>query len=242
MTSSTMRASIILPGNACGATASIRRITPPCGGPAISTNRFPNRSNVGGGCDFPARPRLAASEQPVLWSEAADTAVLRLVAVAPPSWAGVANLRAFLSGDLRIAANELHILLRGIGPDLHLITDAACKPDDPLAVLIPLDCDGLDRLAALDRLLRHLNGYKVPPDRRITPQQRRRLKAMLRAADGREHGASQREIAEVVFGIERVAEEHWRTSPLRDTVRDLLKDGAAMIAGGYRRLLRFRRR
>ncbi|GLK63751.1 hypothetical protein GCM10017635_12220 [Paracoccus kondratievae] len=102
----------------------------------------------------------------------------------------------------------MHILLRGIGPDLHLITDVACKADDPLAVMIPLDRDGLDRLAALDRLLRHLNGYKVPPDRRITTQQRRRLKAMLRAADGREHGATQREIAEVVFGIERVAEEH----------------------------------
>lgn len=164
-----------------------------------------------------------------------------MTGIAPPQ-VGLINLRAFLSGDVRIAPGELHILLRGIGPGLHLIADAACKPEDPLAVLIPLDRDGLDRLAALDRLLRHLNGYKVPADRRVTAQQRRRLKAMLRAIDARHHRAGQREIAEVIFGVDRVAGEHWQTSPLRDAVRDLLKDGAAMIAGGYRRLLHHRRR
>ncbi|MDP0926546.1 DUF2285 domain-containing protein [Paracoccus onubensis] len=168
--------------------------------------------------------------------------MLRLVTGIPPPHIGVTNLRAFLSGETRIAPEELHILLREIGPGLHLIADPACNPDDPLAVLIPLDRDGLDRLAALDRLLRHLNGYQVPPDRRMTAQQRRRLKAMLRAVDGRENHASQREIAGVLFGAERIAEEHWQTSPLRDAVRDLLKDGTKMIAGGYRKLLRFRRR
>lgn len=158
-----------------------------------------------------------------------------------PSAAGL-ETRKLLSAETLITPGELHLLLRSLDPNLHLIADAPLSSGSPLAVLIPLDADGLDRLAALDRLLRHLAGYRVPPDPRITAQQRRRLKAMLRAADARHHRASQREIAEALFGPDRVDREHWPTSPLRDAVRDLLKDGAEMIAGGYRKFLRFRRR
>lgn len=143
---------------------------------------------------------------------------------------------------MRITPEEVHLLLREIGPGLHLVADPTIQPDDPLAISIPIDPDGLDRVAAVDRLLRHLAGYRVPRDQRMTAQQRRRLKAMLRAVDARRHRASQREIAKVLFGVERIAEEQWQSSPFRDTVRDLLSDGAAMIAGGYLKLLRFRRR
>ncbi|GKX34094.1 MAG: hypothetical protein MnENMB40S_17120 [Rhizobiaceae bacterium MnEN-MB40S] len=76
----------------------------------------------------------------------------------------------------------------------------------------------------------------------MTAQQRRRLKNMLRAVDGRMNDADYREIAEVIFGVERVATEPWKTSALRDAVLDLVKDGLAMIDGGYRKLLRHRRR
>ena len=155
---------------------------------------------------------------------------------------GSATLRAFFAGEVRIAPNEHHLLLSEIGPGLHLVADPEIRPDDPLAVAIALDRDGLDRIASLDRLLRHLAGYKIPPDQRMTTQQRRRLKAMLRAVDARQHHASQREIAQVLFGVERIADQQWQSSPFRDTVRDLLRDGAAMIAGGYLKLLRFRRR
>ena len=208
----------------------------------VSTSLCPNPWSVAGAYDFAARPRLSAFDQPVLWSEAADTAVLRLAENLAQSREGSATLRSFLAGDVKLAPDELHVLLRGIGPDLHLLADASIAPDDPLAVVVPLDRDGLDRVAALDRLLRHLAGYRVPPDRRITAQQRRRLKIMLRAVDARQHRASQREIAQVLFGVDRIADEHWQSSPFRDTVRDLLHDGAAMIAGGYLKLLRFRRR
>lgn len=213
-----------------------------CGSANASTSHYLSRWSAAGACDFAARPGISASDQPVFWSEAADTAVLRLVTGLAPLRAGSVTLRTFLSGDVKLAPDELHVLLRNIAPDLHLVADASLAPDDQLVVLIPLDRDGLDRVAALDRLLRHLAGYRVPPDQRITAQQRRRLKVMLRAADARQHRASQREIAQVLFGVDRVAEEQWQSSPLRDTVRDLIRDGAAMIAGGYLRLLRFRRR
>lgn len=148
----------------------------------------------------------------------------------------------FLDGETRDTAETLHVLRRGLGPDLQLVIDRDCSLDDPLEARIPISRDGLDRMAALDRVLRQFLGYKVPPDRRITTQQRQRLKAMFRAIDGREHDASQREIARVLFGIERVASEHWKTSSLRETVSGLLDYGDAMIGGGYLKLLRFRRR
>lgn len=147
-----------------------------------------------------------------------------------------------LDWETRASPENLHILRRSLGQNFQLVIDRECGPHDPLEARIPISRKGLDNMAALDRLLRHFLGYKVPPDRRITAQQRQRLKAMFRAIDGREHDASQREIARVLFGIERVASEHWKTSSLREAVSGLLEYGDAMIGGGYLKLLRFRRR
>lgn len=125
---------------------------------------------------------------------------------------------------------------------IHLIILSDPGLADPISVIVPLDALGLDRIEALSRLWRSLHGHKVPPESRMTAQQRRRLKNMLRAVDGRMNDADYREIAEVIFGVERVAAEPWKTSALRDAVLDLVKDGFAMIDGGYRKLLRHRRR
>jgi hypothetical protein len=65
---------------------------------------------------------------------------------------------------------------------------------------------------------------------------------MLQAVDGSMDGASYREIANVIYGAPRVAADSWKTSALRDSTIDLVKDGRAMIAGGYRKLLRHRRK
>lgn len=65
---------------------------------------------------------------------------------------------------------------------------------------------------------------------------------MLQAVDGRSEGASYREIADAVFGEARVASDPWKTSAIRDATIDLVKDGLALVAGGYRQLLRRRRR
>lgn len=112
----------------------------------------------------------------------------------------------------------------------------------PLAALIPLDADTPSRLEALNRLWRGWQGRPVPPDTRMTAQKRRRLRLMLQASDGKAVGASYREIAITLYGQDRVANDPWKTSPLRDTVMALVKDGRAMIQGGYRHLLRHRRR
>lgn len=125
---------------------------------------------------------------------------------------------------------------------IHLIILTGADLDAPISAVTPLDALGLDRIEALTRLWLSLHGRRTPKDGRLTAYQRRRLKNMLRAVDGRMNNADYREIAEVIFGVERVAADPWKTSSLRDAVLDLVNDGLAMIDGGYRKLLRYRRR
>lgn len=113
---------------------------------------------------------------------------------------------------------------------------------DPLSALVPLDDDLPGRIEAVARFWKAWRGPPSPPDKRVTPVRRRRLRLMLQAADGRAHDASYREIATAVYDEERVAAEAWKTSSLRDAVIGLVQGGVEMIAGGYRQLLRHRRR
>jgi hypothetical protein len=65
---------------------------------------------------------------------------------------------------------------------------------------------------------------------------------MIQAVDGHTNGATYREIAVALFGAARVADTPWKTSALRDATIDLVRDGLSLVAGGYRSLLRRRRR
>ena len=59
----------------------------------------------------------------------------------------------------------------------------------------------------------------------------------LQALDGTLAGASQREVAEVLYGITTVAERWYDDSDLRAQVRRLIRRGQTLMAGGYHRLL-----
>ena len=113
---------------------------------------------------------------------------------------------------------------------------------EPLATIIPLTLEGFDRLAAVYRLLAHLHGRSVPPDARLTRQQRARARRMLQAIDGLRSGATQQEIAQSLFRIKRLGRSEWQVSPIRHSVMSLLRDARSMISGGYRKLLRHRRK
>lgn len=142
----------------------------------------------------------------------------------------------------RASAHELHAV-HGDGADaVHFVLIGEAAPDQALAAVIPLDTDARDRLDAVSRFLSELTAPPPPADLRVTPQRRRRLRHMLRAFDGRACRATYREIAEIMFGAFRVASDPWKTSPLRDATIRLVRDGIAMVNGGYRDLLRRRRR
>jgi hypothetical protein len=114
--------------------------------------------------------------------------------------------------------------------------------DGKLSALIPLDNNTLGRIEALTRFYSAQMARAIPPDTRLTIQQRRRLRFMIQAIDGRINAATYREIANAIYGASRIADMPWKTSPLRDSAIALVRDGIAMVGGGYKQLLRHRRR
>ncbi|MDF8335492.1 DUF2285 domain-containing protein [Novosphingobium cyanobacteriorum] len=96
---------------------------------------------------------------------------------------------------MQIDLEGVHSLLDlGNGERLQVLAAVAA----PAAAVIPLDRDGFGRLEALHRLLSAIHRRAIPPDTRLTPQQRARAKRMLRAVDGFRDGATQQEIAQIV--------------------------------------------
>lgn len=110
--------------------------------------------------------------------------------------------------------------------------------DAPIGVLIPFDEDWAIRLAAAERLRATLiDGTADPP---LTTQRRARIKRALRAVDARRDGASYRAIATAFFGVERVADEPWKTSSVKAQIARLAAHGRMLVDHGYRMLLRGR--
>ena len=65
---------------------------------------------------------------------------------------------------------------------------------------------------------------------------------MMRALDGWLAGHNYREIAEGLFGMERIRGRSWKDHDLRSLTIRLVKNGIALMRGGYRALLRSARR
>jgi hypothetical protein len=111
------------------------------------------------------------------------------------------------------------------------------------AVELSLDGDFEIRAHAARRFWRVLNGRPPGPAfHQISAQRRRRLAQALRALDARRAGNSYRVIAEVLFGASQIPEHAWKTHDLRNRTIRLVQTGFALMRGGYRDLLRPRRR
>jgi hypothetical protein len=142
-------------------------------------------------------------------------------------------------GKEEIDEQGVHAIVQlGNGEQVQLLTTALA----PVAAVIPLDLDGFDRLQAVHRLLAGLHGRVIPPDTRITHQQRARARRMLRTFDGFRDGATQQDIAQTLFRTGDLNRDEWQASSARHAIKSLLRDARVMIAGGYRRLLRHTRR
>ncbi|MGR7995788.1 DUF2285 domain-containing protein [Xanthobacter sp. ZOL 2024] len=196
-----------------------------------------------GDCDFPVDPAHRATDATIFWLPEEDTSSV-ILALALPVFRSSSDVLSLLNGsDLVRADDGLHHLrdLAG-GQRLHLILPSDAVPGRPLAAIVPLGPDGFDRLEAVARLLASLHGREVPRDTRLTQQQLARTRRMLQAADGRRNGATQQEIAAVIFKTGQLSRDEWQASSARHAVMDLLRGARDMIAGGYRKLLHHRRR
>lgn len=189
------------------------------------------------------RPSLNASETPVFWSAEDDTGSVLLTS-APPILPADSDVVTALSEAAvyrdEQGAHTLHDL--GNGQQLHVVRLPGAAADGALAAIVPLDLDGFGRIEAVTRLLKSLYARAIPPDTRLTRQQLARARRMLQAVDGHRSGANQLQIAEVIFRLKAPTRDEWQAAPERYATMDLIKDGLGMVAGGYRKLLRHRRR
>ena len=146
----------------------------------------------------------------------------------------------------RLAALAAHVvdagghtlILRTSSGDLHLAVHGPSLTG-AFTVLIPVGDDLGLRIAAaarFDRVLRGRVAGDAPKPWRLTAQQRLRLAYALRALDGHLAGASQREIARVLFG-RAISGRAWVGSDLHSRTKRALTTGRQLMRGGYRALL-----
>ncbi len=188
-------------------------------------------------------PLQAPPEAPVFWLIREDTSAIILTET-PPILSGAADSQPPINAVVTTGADggTYRRYDLGGGRNVQLVHAADGPTDSPLGAFVPLGPDGFDRLESIGRLLAALHGRAVPLDSRLTSQQRARLRRMLQAFDGHRAGATQQEIARAVFRIGSLDRDDWQASSARHAIKALLRDARAMIAGGYRTLLRHRRK
>jgi len=195
-----------------------------------------------GGFLFAADPALAASEQAVFWLSSVAPAVVPLVPAAaePGAVSRLVALGDLSNAVVREASDGWHILLRRQNIDHRAWLRHRPRLGAPYAAQLPFDDLFELRAHAARRLWRALSGRPPGPDFRKLPAQRRvRLIQSLRALDGRQDGASYRDIAAALFGSERAHARGWKTHDLRNRTIRLARYGRALMRGGYFDLLRY---
>jgi len=226
-----------LHGNFCAATRTIEPVTQGLVHKPAMKTVLPLPCGAGG-CDFAVDPAIRAIDAELFWLPEWSTSVVILTAsrvqhpaltFSPSDWPGLRARRAAQDGE--------HFILKSGSDEFQL-----WLPDPPdetsyLAAVIPIDEMAPQRLAVTMRFWRHATGQR-PSAGAPAPKRRQRIDHALRALDGHMAGASYRDIAESLFGSQRVGAEPWKTSPLRDSTIRLVRGGVALMRGGYRKFLR----
>jgi len=189
---------------------------------------------------------MSALSAPLFWCASVADAVVAIDAIpADPDHPDALDIRrtgiaAFLLD--RSAAGQ-RLLLRERGRSIRFDVRSGTLAQGPVRLRYALE--GLSRLepqlltlrrlAALWRLGR-MPAELFPPETRA-----RRWIELLRTLDALSDGASQRDIAEALFGTE-LSRTRWRseTDYLRMRVQRLVRSGRELAGGGYLRLLKDR--
>ncbi|MFT8775137.1 MAG: DUF2285 domain-containing protein [Gluconacetobacter liquefaciens] len=128
---------------------------------------------------------------------------------------------------------ELLIQRSGVVLRLHLVTSEI----EAASVVLPLDALFEVRVQAALRLWRTLDSRRPGPDPAfLSPERVSRLILALRTLDGLDAGATQREIAGVLFGL-KVSARDWLAHDLHFRMKRLVSFARGLTEGGYRRLL-----
>ncbi|WP_139481410.1 DUF2285 domain-containing protein [Bradyrhizobium ivorense] len=202
-------------------------------------------SDGSGGFRFAADPQTSFDKQAIFWAPEALSTVLPV----HPAIGLTSSKRydldlAKLTGsEFRQAPDGWHAVVPLGGAKHRLWLRELPSSGSVIAVDLPLDRDFDVRLRAAQRFWRALEQRPLGPSPRALPiQTRHRLILALRAADGWLEGNSYREIAAGLFGARRIPDRGWKTSDVRSRIIRLVKKGLRLIRGGYRALLRHKRK
>ena len=197
------------------------------------------------GLHYLPAPNLSAYETPVFWLpevmstnlEAAATLDDRLRALPEPlSWQDIPGKKTLLIVPGR--RTKLAIASRGYAAQLTINETSSPLP---LSIYLTLHMQAgtrmLKNLQCLDWFARHCAGlnFDITPKRGCSPM---KLRAALVALDGWRANASQRQIAEVLFGHDVIAKD-WQTGvhSYKSRTRRLIKKGRDLMERDYLTLL-----
>lgn len=185
-----------------------------------------------GAFDFAVDPERDPPTAPVFWNPADAPAIVNLIGPAHQFDDKVSSI-----GTLPVVASAIDSEFTWLKLDngAQLVAKSSMADAD-FGVVVPFDDAWTVRLAAADRLYRHLRG--LPVAHPLTRQRRQRLKHALRTVDGLRQGATYRMIAIAFFDEQRVSDEPWKTNALKSQIARLAAYGRRMIDKGYRKLLR----
>jgi len=147
------------------------------------------------------------------------------------------------AGEVRRASDGWHAILRVGAVEHRVWLKAPPAIGASYVAELPFNGDFEARAYAARRLWRAMNGRAPGPAfHELSKQRRERLSAAIRALDARNSGGTYRSIAEALFGKKRIPDRAWKTHDLRNRTIRLVQSGLALMRGGYRELLRPKRR
>lgn len=202
-------------------------------------------SEINGGCLFAANPEQAFDRQSIFWAPEALSTVLSLHAFGARRNGGQCafDWTMFAGGEFRHGPDGWHGIVPLAGAMHRLYLPAMPVKGAPISLELPVDANSDMRLQAADRFCRAMTGRRLGASPLSFPlRRRRRFALMMRALDAWIAGHSYREIAGGLFGEERLRGRSWKDHELRSLTIRLVKNGIALMRGGYRALLRSPRR
>ena len=190
-----------------------------------------------GGYKSLADPNLNRQKIPIFWRPEACASVIVLSAQKNAAFGSVirkSDLQNYFSyEDLE---NRQHFFFNYKNLRAQIFSPEGLAANEFLQATIPLDPFMLVRLAATEEFLRVISGKQIVKKSKPSLTMLRLHKA-LRALDAMAAKASQREIAELFYGKERIRQEYWKTSSIRQSILRLCRLGQKMVDGGYVELL-----
>ncbi|MCG2633076.1 DUF2285 domain-containing protein [Bradyrhizobium sp. WYCCWR 13023] len=145
----------------------------------------------------------------------------------------------FTAGQVCRAVDGWHAVLRVGSVEHRIWSKQPLNAGAHYVAELRLDRDFEARAHAATRLWRAMNGrVPGPAFHRLFKQRRERL----RAAAAYHAGAAYRSIAAALFGQKRIPDRAWKTHDLRSRTIRLVQCGLEFVRGGYRKLLRPKRR